>query len=185
MYCVILALVHLYSVLTRDIAEIPKKEYYSGIRALLLAQLVGRIFIFSMEKEYISRLVLQTLQNISRDLKEMRQEEDSLGFGHKASTSTENGMGHSTTSQRSIMPSFLNEGDKEVSLGEYFEGYELQSQRVKEHLSFQEFFQIKDGRRNDPHQREDNLVQRSALQCSMVWFFFPTFDGPPDRKSVV
>ena len=34
----------LYSVLIEDIAEIPEKEYYSGIRALLLAQLVGIIY---------------------------------------------------------------------------------------------------------------------------------------------
>ena len=89
----------------------------------------------------------------------MRYEEDSLGFFHEASTNTANGMGHSAASQRSTMPSFLTEGDKEGTLGEYFEEYELQSQRFKEHLSFQEFCRIKDGRRNDPHQKEDSLMQ--------------------------
>ena len=88
----------------------------------------------------------------------MRQEEDSFGFSHKASTNTVNGMGHSTTSQHSTMPSFFTEGYKEGSLGEYFEEYELQSQRFKEHLSFKEFFRIKDGRRSDPHQKEDSLM---------------------------
>ena len=69
----------------------------------------------------------------------MRHEEDSLGFCHEASTSTANGMGYSATSHCSTMNSFLTGGDKEDTLGEYFEEYELQSQGFKEHLSFQEF----------------------------------------------
>ena len=75
------------------------------------------------------------------------------------------------------MPSFLTEGDKEGYLGEYFEEYEVQSQRFNEHLSFQEFCRIKDGRRNDSHKREGKWMQGSALQCSMVGFFLPTFYG--------
>ena len=80
---------------------------------------MGGRFIFSMEEEEISNIVLQTLQNIARDLKEMRHEEDSLGFCHEASTSPANVMGHSTESQSSTMPSFLTGGDKEGTLGEY------------------------------------------------------------------
>jgi len=81
------------------------------------------------------------------------------------------------------MPSFLTEGDKDGSLGEYFEEYELQSQRFKEHLRFQEFCRIKDGRRNDSHQRKGNLMKGSALQRSMVGFFLPTFDVTPKHTS--
>ena len=88
----------------------------------------------------------------------MRHEGDSIEFFHEASTNTENGMGHSTASQHSTMPSFIIEGDKGGSLGEYFEEYELSSQRFKEHLSFQEFCRVKDGRRVNPHQKEDKLM---------------------------
>ena len=45
MFCIFIARFSLYNVLTEEIAEIPKKEYYSGIRALLLAQLVGEIYL--------------------------------------------------------------------------------------------------------------------------------------------
>ena len=81
----------------------------------------GEKFIFNMEEEDISNLLLQTLQKISRYLKEMRHEGDSIGFFHEASTSTANGMGISAALQRSTMPSFLTGGDKEGTLGEYFE----------------------------------------------------------------
>ena len=110
----------------------------------------------------------------------MRHEGDSIEFFHEASTNTANGMGHSATSQCSTMPSFLTGGDKEGTLGEYFEEYELQSQGFKEHLSFQEFYRIKDGRRINPHQKEENLMQGSSLQCSMIGLFLPTFDGTPN-----
>ena len=93
-------------------------------------------FIFNMEKEEISNIILQTLQNIARDIKEIKHENDSLGFFHEASTNTANGMRHSAASQHSTMPSFLTRGDKEGTLGDYFEEYELQSQGFKEHLSF-------------------------------------------------
>ena len=43
--CIFIAFFSLYSVLIEDLAEIPKKEYYSGIKALLLAQLVGGIYL--------------------------------------------------------------------------------------------------------------------------------------------
>ena len=76
-----------------------------------------------MEEEDSSELLLQTLQNIARDLKEMRQEGDSIGFCHEASTSTSNGMEHSAAPKCSTMPSFLTRGDKEGTLGDYFEEY--------------------------------------------------------------
>ena len=81
------------------------------------------------------------------------------------------------------MPSFLSGKEKKETLGNYFEEYESQPQRFKEHLSFQEFFRIKDGRRNDSNQREGKLMQGSALQRSMVGFFFPTFDGTPKHTT--
>ena len=61
------------------------------------------------------------MQNIARDLKEMRHTGDSIGFCHEASTKTSYGMGNSAAPQRSTMPSFLTGGDKEGTLGEYFE----------------------------------------------------------------
>ena len=127
-----------------------------------------------MEEEYISKILLQTLYNIARDLKEMRH---NIGFCHEASTSTSYGMEHSAAPKCSTIPSFLFLEHKEETLGNYFEEYESQSQRFKEHLSFQEFCQIKDGMRVNPQQKEEKLMQGSALQHSMVRLFLPTFDG--------
>ena len=59
---------------------------------------------------------------------------------------------HSATQsdlQHCSMPTFLAreevewETPKEETLGDYLQEYESQSKRFKEHLSFQEFFQLK------------------------------------------
>ena len=61
------------------------------------------------------------------------------------------------------MPTFLamgNEGfQKHESLEDYFEEYESQNQRFKDHLSFQEFCHIKDNRRPRHHHRGGGFIQ--------------------------
>ena len=80
------------------------------------------------------------MQNIARDLKEMRHKEDPRGFYHEASTSTSPCVEQSATHpslHHSTMPSFLSEEREEETLGDYFVEYESQSRRFKEHLRFQ------------------------------------------------
>ena len=76
-----------------------------------------------MEEKYISKLLLQTMKNIARDLKEMRHKGDSVGFFHEASTNTSHGMEQSVVHpalQSSTMPSLLSGEDEEETLGHYF-----------------------------------------------------------------
>ena len=65
-------------------------------------------------------------------------------------------------SQCSRMPTLLvvgNEGFQEQeTLEDYFMEYEYQSQRFKDHLSFQEFCHIKDNRRPRHHNRGGGLI---------------------------
>lgn len=79
------------------------------------------------------------------------------------------------------MPTFLamgNEGFQEqVYLEDYFMEYESQSQRFKYHLSFQEFFQIKDNRRPKKHNRSGGFIQNHDRHCTMGRFFLPKFYG--------
>ena len=65
-------------------------------------------------------------------------------------------------SQCSTMPTLLamgNEGFQEQKyLEDYFMEYESQTQRFKDHLSFQEFCQIKDNRRPRNHNRSGGFI---------------------------
>ena len=53
---------------------------------------------------------------------------------------------------------------KEETLSDYIQEYESKSWKIKEHLSFQEFFQLKEERRS-------NNRRRRGI------FFLPNFDG--------
>ena len=65
--------------------------------------------------------------------------------------------------QCSTMPTFLaveNEGPHEQAyLEEYFEEYESQNQRFKDHLSFQEFCHLKDKGRPRHQYRDGGFTQ--------------------------
>ena len=84
-------------------------------------------------------------------------------------------------SQCSTMPTFLvveNGGFQEQeNLEDYFLEYESQSQRFKDHLSFQEFSQIKDNRRPRHHNRRGGFIQNHDLHRTMGRFFLPKFGG--------
>ena len=98
------------------------------------------------------------MQEFSREIKEMRMDrhkESPKWFIHGEGSDishhwSDQPMKHQV-SQRYTMPTFLaveNGGFQEQeTLEDYFMEYESQSQRFKDHLSFQEFFQIKDNRR--------------------------------------
>ena len=79
------------------------------------------------------------------------------------------------------MPTFLamgNEGFQEQeSLEDYFMEYESQTQRFKDHLSFQEFFQIKDNRRPKHHNRSGGFIHNHDLHRTMGILFLPNFYG--------
>ena len=77
------------------------------------------------------------------------------------------------------MPTFLaveNEGPQEkASLEDYFEEYEYQNQIFKDHLSFQEFFHLKDKRRPRQQYRDGGFFH--DRHHSMGRLFLPKFDG--------
>ena len=78
------------------------------------------------------------------------------------------------------MPTFLareeaeGETPKEETLGDYLQEYESQSRRFREHLSFKEFFQLKEERRPRKYNK-----RRGCMQHTLGRFFLPTFDGSP------
>ena len=82
---------------------------------------------------------------------------------------------------RSKMPTFMvveKEGFQEKEhLEDYFMEYESQTQRFKDHLSFQEFFQIKDNRRPMHHNRGGGFIQNHDRHHTMGRFVLPNFDG--------
>ena len=59
---------------------------------------------------------------------------------------------------------------------DYFLEYESQSQRFRDHLSFQEFCQIKDNRRLQHHNRGRGFIQNHNLHRTMGKFFLPNID---------
>ena len=79
------------------------------------------------------------------------------------------------------MPTFLvvgNEGFQEqASLEDYFEEYESQNQRFKDHLSFQEFCHLKDKRRPRHQYRDGGFTHNHDQHHSMGRLFLPNFDG--------
>ena len=83
--------------------------------------------------------------------------------------------------QRSTMPTFLameNEGlHEQASLEDYFEEYESKNQRFKDHLSFQDFFHIKEKRRPRHQYRDGGFTQNHDRHHSMGRLFLPKFDG--------
>ena len=84
-------------------------------------------------------------------------------------------------SQRSTMPTFLVVGNEwfqeHESLEDYFEEYESQNQRFKDHWSFQGFFQIKDNRKPRHHHRGGGFIQNHDGHHTMGKLFLPNFDG--------
>ena len=86
-------------------------------------------------------------------------------------------------SQCSTMPRFLaveNEGFQEhESLEDYFEEYESQNQRFKYHLSFQDFFHIKDNRTPRHHHRGGGFIQNHDQHHTWADYFYPILMGHP------
>ena len=114
------------------------------------------------ESEEFAKNILETMQDLSKEIKEMRVDimRESLGRFHQGESSDMSHYGTSQpvslpqapqASQCSNMPTFLaveNEGLQEkTSLEGYFVEYDSQSHRFKDNLSFQEFFHLKDQRR--------------------------------------
>ena len=125
-----------------------------------------------MEEKEIPKLLLQTMHNIAKYIKEMRlerQKESPRGFHHGESSDTSHSWCEKPSLQHSTMPTFLSlEGEvggplREETLGDYFVEYEFQSQRFKEHLNFQEFCWIKDGRRSSNHHKGGGYMQNQDL----------------------
>ena len=79
------------------------------------------------------------------------------------------------------MPTFLameNEGPHEkASLEDYFEEYQSQNQRFKDHLSFQEFCHLKDKIRPRHQHRDGGFTQNHYRHHSMGRFLLPKFYG--------
>ena len=98
------------------------------------------------EKEY-PKLLIRTMQDIAREIKDMRidiHKESPKGFLQGSDIShhwSDQPMKQQQLSQHSTMPTLLvvgNEGFQEQeTLEDYFMEYESQSQRFKDHLSFQ------------------------------------------------
>ena len=114
------------------------------------------------EAEEFAKTLLEAMQDLSKEIKEMRIDRmrESLGRFHQGESSemSQFGTGQPVSlpqvpqiSQRSTMPTFLvveNEGLQEpTSLEGYFVEYDSQSQRFKDNLSFQDFCHLKDWRR--------------------------------------
>ena len=109
----------------------------------------------SRGKEF-SKFLLQTLQCISKDIKEMRREkhgDPSTRFVHEEISSY--GCDHSATpsnlqsfTRPMVIISEKEKGDvpKKETLGDYLQEYESQSKRFKDHLNFQGFCKIKEER---------------------------------------
>ena len=97
------------------------------------------------------------------------------------------GISHHWSDQRvkqqqfSTMPTFLAVGyegfQEQENLEDYFMEYESQSQRFKDHFSFLEFFEIKENRRPQHHNRGGGLIHNHDLHRTMGIFFLPNFDG--------
>ena len=79
------------------------------------------------------------------------------------------------------MPTYLvveNEGPQEqASIEYYFEEYESQNQRFKDHLMFQEFCHLKDKRRPRHQHRDGGFTHNHNRHHSMGRLFLPNFDG--------
>ena len=140
------------------------------------------------EKEY-PKLLIRTMQDIAREIKEMKM--DRYKDSHKLFLHGEGSdishhwsdqpMKQQQVSQRSTMPTFLavgNEGFQEQeTLEHYFMEYESQSQRFKDHLSFQEFCQIKENRRPMHHNRGGGFIQNHDLHQLWAYFSYPNLMG--------
>ena len=132
-----------------------------------------------------SKILFQTLQGRSKDIKEMRRERhkipstrSTISINEEISNSSSYGCEHSTTSsylQSSIIHLFMTKkkkkGDvpKKETLGDYLQEYEAQSKGFKDHLNLQRFCKIKEERRNTHH--------------GVGRFFLSTFDGSPKCPS--
>ena len=118
------------------------------------------------EGDEFARTLLVAMQDLDREIKEKRMDRireypgrfhpgESLGMSRHCTRQLVN---QPQAPQRSTMPTFLaveNEGlHEQASLEDYFEEYESQNHRFKDHLSFQEFFHLKDKRR-PRHQHSD------------------------------
>ena len=142
--------------------------------------------LLSGGKEF-SKLLLQTLQYISKDIKEMRRErhgDPSRRFSHEESSNyLYYGCDHSTTPSylqcstiHIFMASEMEKGyvPKKETLGDYLQEYESQSKRFKYHLKFQGFFNIKEDKIPINHDRSTRCNHNDEGR-----FFLSTFDGSP------
>ena len=129
----------------------------------------GKTPLSGGEEEEYPKLLLQTIQDIAREIKDMRMDrhkESPKGFlhgeGSDISHHWKDRLVKQYVSQRSTMPTFSPVGNggfqEQETPKEYFMKYESQSQRFKDHLSFQEFFQIKDNRIPSHHNRGGGFI---------------------------
>lgn len=135
-------------------------------------------------------ILLKTMQNLSREIKEMRvkrRRETPTGLPNGETSGTSHYLYEKPTTQKasqfSTMLTILAIGNgargpqEQEALSDYFLEYESQSQRFKEHLTFQEFFQIKENRRPRSYNRGRGCKQGNDLQHTIGKNFLPTFDG--------
>ena len=125
---------------------------------------------------------------IKEDIKEMKGErcrKIPRGFESEASPSySHDGCGHSATHADphfSLLPRFTARGmeeedaPKEETLSDYLQEYESHSWRFKDNLDFQGFFQVKEDRRSNNHDRSkrDRIFlsnfDRSAECIAKAW----------------
>ena len=104
------------------------------------------------EGKNFSKLLLQTLHGIKKDIKEMRREKhgdpSTRSIHEERSSSSYYGCEHSATSSHlqcstnhMFMTKKMEKGyvPRKETLGDYLQEYESQSKRFKDHLNFQGF----------------------------------------------
>ena len=129
------------------------------------------------------------MQDLAREIKEMRMDRikespkifhlgESFGMFHHWNDQP---VHQPQFSQRSTMPTFLavgNEGlQEQASLKDYFEEYESQNHRFKDHLSFQDFCHVKDKRIPRYQHRYGGFTQNHDRHHSRVDYFYPSLMG--------
>ena len=134
-----------------------------------------------------SHNVVACLHSLQEEKTRERHEGPLRIFAHEESSSSSYyGCENSSTQsdlQCGTMPTFLAREEevetlKEETLGDYLQKYESQSRRFKEHLSFQEFCQLKEDRRLSNYNRI-----RVCKHHTLGRIFLPTFDGSPQSSA--
>ena len=111
-------------------------------------------------------------------------------FSYQGSPSTSYYVCENSATQPDLqcynMPTFLSKEEggegtpKEENLGEYLQEYESQSKIFKYHLSFPNFYQLKEERRSYNYSR-----RRGCMQPTLGRLSLPTFDGSPKDNQIL